>query len=591
MSKRRRKKLTPEEQLEFEKKELRKDIKQIFKDAGFERIPTTVPKKRKNNLIHIEINGARTDIDNLFMYENIIVICEETAGRDKNKAHLRKKCDFFDALLKAGKQELIDLFCETYQSFEEAVKTRDYTSDRYIFKCMYVSQYPVDASAHKRNPQVAFLSRSELRYFVRLSKAIKLSSRYEIFKLLGIELSDVGDLSSQGTSSDLVSLVLPRETHMFKHCDYVVTFLAKPSLLLGLSYVLRRHGWRDSDYLYQRLLVPKKMRRIRRFIAEGHGVFVNNIIVSLPEDTIIRDSDGNKVSQSGIDLKHSYTMVIPEKMESIGVIDGQHRVLAYHEGHSSDAYERSVAKLRKKQHLLVTGLVYKKGISEDEKRRFEAGLFLDINSKQDPVKAALRQDIEAILDPNSRTAISKSIVRILNSEGVLSGLLEENPLQVGKFVRTASLIKHGLNPAISDQVNDTLWAVWPDKKSKDSLKTMSQIRLREYSSFCASEIERLISAFKEGHEEMWDLENEESQMLTATTLTGLMHFLRRVIAAGESRTHDDYLRYFGKLDYSEFSKGRFRFKSSNWKGLGEWIFVSAFGTTPQGSQEPSISQL
>lgn len=78
------------------------------------------------------------------------------------------------------------------------------------------------------------------------------------------------------------------------------------------------------------------------------------------------------------------TIKLPDKPNSIGIIDGQHRVFAYHESKDDDA---DIAALRIQQNLLITGIIYPEGISDLEREKFEAKLFLEINSTQTNAKS------------------------------------------------------------------------------------------------------------------------------------------------------------------------------------------------------------
>jgi DNA modification methylase len=85
----------------------------------------------------------------------------------------------------------------------------------------------------------------------------------------------------------------------------------------------------------------------------------------------------------------------------VGIIDGQHRVFCYHEG--SDVLEPKIAILRKRQHLLVTGIIYPSGIKEQARLEFEARLFLEINDThpcQFPV-ALVQRLVRALCPENS----------------------------------------------------------------------------------------------------------------------------------------------------------------------------------------------
>ena len=117
---------------------------------------------------------------------------------------------------------------------------------------------------------------------------------------------------------------------------------------------------------------------------------------------------------------------INDKYNIIGIIDGQHRVFAYHEG--NDVYESTIQTLRQQQNLLVTCIIYPENETTHERNRFEANLFLEINKNQKKINSALQQEIELIVSPFSTIAIGKDILKNLNENGPLrSKLIQYSP--------------------------------------------------------------------------------------------------------------------------------------------------------------------
>lgn len=164
---------------------------------------------------------------------------------------------------------------------------------------------------------------------------------------------------------------------------------------------------------------------MRQYLAQDERVFINNVIVSLPPTTKVLDPETKRqLDFRNITKTTPITVEIPIHFNSIGVIDGQHRVFSYHEG--EDVYEKQIAPKRKKQQLLVTGVVYPEVLSDEEQRGFEAQLFLEINDKQTRTRADLRQAIEAIVNPFSVIAISRSVITRLAANGPLCGVVEEH---------------------------------------------------------------------------------------------------------------------------------------------------------------------
>ena len=91
----------------------------------------------------------------------------------------------------------------------------------------------------------------------------------------------------------------------------------------------------------------------------------------------------------------------------MGIIDGQHRIFAYHETVDDDP---DIAQLRVQQNLLVTGIIFPEGVSALNREKFEARLFLEINSTQTSAKSSLKQAIGLLLDPFSSDFIASKVL-------------------------------------------------------------------------------------------------------------------------------------------------------------------------------------
>lgn len=128
--------------------------------------------------------------------------------------------------------------------------------------------------------------------------------------------------------------------------------------LIKNSYVLRKDNWEDSITLYQRLIQKEKIKGIRKFLATRQEAFYNNIIVALPSNVYFLDEEDHPIDLDSIGRYDVCKMMLPDEMNSICIIDGQHRVYAHYEGEENDPDEIEIANLRRKLHLLVTGLVF-----------------------------------------------------------------------------------------------------------------------------------------------------------------------------------------------------------------------------------------
>jgi hypothetical protein len=121
---------------------------------------------------------------------------------------------------------------------------------------------------------------------------------------------------------------------------------------------------------------------------------------------------------------------IPNIPNSIGIIDGQHRVFAYHQ---TDPDDLEIKKLRVQQNLLVTGIIYPSNTHELDREKFEARLFLEINSNQTNAKTELKQAIGLVIDPFSNESIAARVLKGLSADGPLSHFMGQNFYDVGQL--------------------------------------------------------------------------------------------------------------------------------------------------------------
>ena len=78
------KKLSPEEKaLRKEKSDQRNEISTILKNIGFQRLQNIDNK-------HFEFDGRKTEMDDVFINENIILIVEYTIGDPKDHLFAKK---------------------------------------------------------------------------------------------------------------------------------------------------------------------------------------------------------------------------------------------------------------------------------------------------------------------------------------------------------------------------------------------------------------------------------------------------------------------------------------------------------------------
>ena len=309
---------------------------------------------------------------------------------------------------------------------------------------------------------------------------------------------------------------------------------------------------------------------MRKYLAEIERVFINNIIVTLPSDTKIKKDNDENETEGGKPRK--VIIEIPNAFNSVGVVDGQHRVFSYHEG--NDIYEIAIKKLRQRQNLLLTGIIYPGNIPDTEKRKFEARLFLEINDKQSRARSDLKQAIELIVNPYSTLAISKAIISRLSKDGPLAAHLEEHFFDVGK-VKTSSIVSYGLQPLVKLKGGDTLMKLWEHPNKDKLINAKNDSLLEEYVAYCTNEVKKIVVGFKMNiPDERWvvDKNKGSNSVLTPTIINGLINCLRILVTESRTMEITSYKQKFYGVDKFRFSS----YKSSQWKALGEALYKKYF---------------
>ena len=104
------------------------------------------------------------------------------------------------------------------------------------------------------------------------------------------------------------------------------------------------------------------------------------------------------------------------------------------------------------------------------------------------------------------------------------------------------------------------------------------VLLNQYVKFCADEINIFLQAFKKNIPAgMWTTDKKVSRVLTATTITGLIQCMRVLIEKKKRGNFNYYDKGFKKLSGKiPFTPGKFTYKSSHWKDLGDKICKTCF---------------
>jgi len=559
----RRRRLPPES---LEARRHKAAIRTTFTNCGFEHIATrNVP---------IQVNQREGELDGLFAIENIIVVVEDTTLSEQTKirAHFQQKREYF-VHLSNNKQELLRELKSKFPKFRGYLQRYSkYSPPEYRIAMVYSPLHDIDSKYMTRqNGICSCLNYASLQYFLSLSRTIHKSARFELLKFLGLDLQDIGVQTSGSPYYRYEGLLLPEVPSGFPEGHKIVSFLVDPKMLLEASYVLRSDSWRDEDCLYQRLLIKNKIGNMREFLTGKRRVYINNIIATLPDDTVITDKNGRRVDITPQSEILPVSIQFPRRFNAIGIIDGQHRIFSYHEG--IDKLDSRISPLREKQHLLVTGIVYPSSTTKPKKYRFEAELFLEINDKQKRVKGDLKQAIERIINPSSPIAIARAVVSDLAISGPLCGKLEVHFFDRGK-IKTTSIVSYGMRHIVSLETDYSFYRRWRGQ-NKEHIRTNPTV-LKNYITYCANQINQFMSGFKQRiPEDLWTTEHKVSRVLTTTTINGLIFCLRLLIINDKLANFEQYKNAFKKLQIS-FMPEDFSYKSSHWKQLGEAIYEQCF---------------
>ncbi len=532
-------------------------------------------------------------MDDVFINGNIILITEYTIGNPGD--HLLKKSIFYNKV-NEDKRNFIDFLLteEKLKSFKKYYKEKiegNYSKNELRLQIFYCSKKAISEDHKNVVENVIFFDYHIVQYFKSLTKVIKQSSKYEFLDFLKIPFDEFGfniKNSSVSSSNKFSGHILPEEKSSFDEGYKIVSFYIDAESLLKRSYVLRQSGWQDIENIghYQRMFEAKKIKSMRKYLTENNRVFINNIISTISIDKIkLYDKEDNllSINEKGQFVGDNATEVTPALIEIndecniIGLIDGQHRTYAYHEG--DDQFEMTISKLRKIQNLLVTGILFPKVENIQTRLKFEANLFLEINSNQTNVKSHLKQEIELMINPFSAIAIGKRILVGLNKSGPLGNLIEQFWYEKRK-IKTASIVSFGLKPLIKIEdikAKDSIYSIWnnPDKQKLKVKDNKEFDLLDEYVNFSVEKIRDMFIALKMTlAPEQWETYSPSNPraLLTVTFINGILNVLRLLIENNKVASIDDY-----KLKLKDIDKFDFKdFKSSQYRKMGNAIYDKFF---------------
>ena len=283
-------KLTPEQKKEQTKKRqetaFRNKIRKTIVDSGFTYFATANKEFKIGNRV--------VELDYLFMYENIMLICEDTCSKKKEKDHIRKKAEAAREI-ENNVGTLITWLKDKFPEKRDIIEK--YRRDRIFIYYIYISQAKLDLTEDERKlySNIYFWEPETLAYFNKMAQCIHYSARYEIFRFLEIDDDKIGFSGSEENKTTIKApIIYPEDTTGINNGIRVVSFMMSAEKLLRTSYVLRKDSWEESMFLYQRLIEKEKIKKIREFLATKGEAFYNNIIVALP-DNVKFENDAQEV--------------------------------------------------------------------------------------------------------------------------------------------------------------------------------------------------------------------------------------------------------------------------------------------------------
>lgn len=567
-----KKKLTAEQKAAQLKKRkvlaFRKKIRSSFTDAGFTYF-STLDK-------HFPIGTRTVELDYLFLYENIIVICEDNTKQKKDIDHIRNKNESF-AEIRNNKTAFLNWLSNTFP--EKATMVKQYRPERYFLYYIYISQTELEITEDEKNrySNLLFWDPETLSYFNRMAQCIQHSARYEIFRYLGLKNDEIGFSGSEGGKTTIKApIIYPQEATGLRNGVRVVSFMMSAEKLLRTSYVLRKDSWEESMFLYQRLIEKDKVKSIRAFLAQKGKAFYNNIIVALPDNVTFEDDAGTPILVENIgDFQHC-KLVLPDEMNSICIIDGQHRIFAHYEAPATEKYELQIAPLRRQLHLLVTGLIFPTEMKEPERKQIQSQIFLDINDNTKKVAPNVLTHIEMVKDPFSDIGLARRVIERLNKKRVFLNRFELSALDESK-IKVASIIKFALRYLVTvtpAEGKTSLYAYW--QGNKEAFQQKDEASLNDYIEFCANSIDLYFSAIRDAFKSSWN--DPASKMLSVISINGFIIAFNRQLNKYGVSDYPFYSSCLRKLSI-DFSKNGFPYTSSQYRKFSGRILAEAFDFT------------
>lgn len=262
-----------------------------------------------------------------------------------------------------------------------------------------------DDAERMKNNQIYHLDENAYNYLCNLVKSYQSSVIYQFYGLM--------------FKDELISdkpITIPALKGTMGGKSYYL-FSIEPNTLLKIGFVLHRTKVNDSMApTYQRLLVPKRLKGITKFIDEG-GFFPNSIILNFADPNELIKVSFDPIHKEDDSDAEFGLLNIPNAYGIAYIIDGQHRVYGYSNSHHKNDHTIPVVAFQNME-------------SEEQLK-----LFMEINENQKSVSKNLRIDLEEDLFWTSprldsrMKALRSSAIKMLSGQ---SGNVLFNKISIGE---------------------------------------------------------------------------------------------------------------------------------------------------------------
>lgn len=216
--------------------------------------------------IEMYIGHRKVEVDSLFIFENVWLICEDTVQTTNIKDHIRTK----NEAVKEIRESFPDFVEKLAEMFpEHSALLKKYNVDRIKAFGLYIplNDPMLSSDDYYRFPHLKFVLPQTFNYIKWIVDCIKHSARNEIFRFLELSSDQIGKVSSASDAQAIsVPIIYPREFTGITNKVRVVSFMMSAEALLNTCFVMRKDNWEDSIWLYQRLIKKDKIKKIREFL-------------------------------------------------------------------------------------------------------------------------------------------------------------------------------------------------------------------------------------------------------------------------------------------------------------------------------------